>query len=426
MAVCSVCFVRPVKNFTVNTPTHCLLTVNTIICQMSCGLPTHDCMGLTASSSALPINASASRRFVAAFSASPHLFYASWGGQHGLASRLMSAARQHAQFSAVVDIGCNAGDWSRQWLNSGRRVGASATGQAAKAPSLLLCVEALPSIAASTRRRFDAEGLSKRTRVAVVNAALSNVSSGRQPLFGLPSTSKYARLQTGAGLSSSPTERAHMQIGTVETTTLDELLRSWRLMERGGVFVKVDVEGFDAHVLAGGACALRHAAIDALQIEWNRRKLPAAAPPCVTLKRIALFLEGLGYQAYLVGRPYVPLNFGQWHEAYEGRNPRFKCPPFCTGDVVALRRGWSAVEAVEAALTSTGRIAQHQAVRAPKIDAIKMSRRPKSAQDRVESHHGAVVRSTAATDRPRVLSPFVRRPSPRPRTGLHDFSHSSW
>ena len=99
-------------------------------------------------------------------------------------------------------------------------------------------------------RRFDAEGLSKE--LVVVNAALSSVSSGRQPLFGLPSTSKYARLQTGAGPSSSP-RREPTQIGTVETTTLDELLRSWRLMERGGVFVKVDVEGFDAHVLAGGA-----------------------------------------------------------------------------------------------------------------------------------------------------------------------------
>jgi len=81
-----------------------------------------------------------------------------------------------------------------------------------------------------------------------------------------------------------------------------------------------------------------------LQIEWNRRKLRAATPACVTLRRVTLLLEQFGYEAYFVGRPYVPLNFGWWHDAYEAR--ALQCPPRCTGDIVALRRGWAAREAV--------------------------------------------------------------------------------
>ena len=104
------------------------------------------------------------------------------------------------------------------------------------------------------------------------------------------------------------------------------------------------------HVLAGAACALRRGAIDVLQIEWNRRKLRSAAPACVTLKRVALLLERFGLVAYLVGRPYLPLNFGYWHDAYEAAE--LPCPPRCTGDVVGLRQGWAAREAVARELTA--------------------------------------------------------------------------
>ena len=102
------------------------------------------------------------------------------------------------------------------------------------------------------------------------------------------------------------------------------------------------------HVLAGATCALRQGAIDVLQLEWNRRKLRQSVPACVTLRRVALLLERFGYDVYLVGRPYVPLTRGYWHEAYEAA--KLPCPPYCTGDVVALRRGWAAREAVASEL----------------------------------------------------------------------------
>ena len=72
-------------------------------------------------------------------------------------------------------------------------------------------------------------------------------------------------------------------------------------LKQGGIFLKVDTEGFDVHVLAGANCALRSGAIDVIQIEWNRRKLPTAAPQCVSLQRVANTLEDLGYEAFLAG-----------------------------------------------------------------------------------------------------------------------------
>lgn len=186
----------------------------------------------------------------------------------------------------------------------------------------------------------------------MLNVALSNnASTSPLPIYGLPAGSRAARAQTGAGLSRAPSETSHVQVGLVPVRTLDGVLASWGLLQPGGLLVKVDTEGFDVHVLAGGACALRHGAIDVLQIEWNRRKLAAAAPACVSLRRVALLLERYGYDAYLVGRPYVALNFGAWDEAYEGRD--LPCPPRCTGDVVAIRRGWHAREAVVRELVRT-------------------------------------------------------------------------
>ena len=184
----------------------------------------------------------------------------------------------------------------------------------------------------------------------VLNVALSNTSAESRPLFGLPAGARSARSQTGAGLSMQRSETSHVQLGEVPVSTLDHVLRQWRLLDAGRILVKVDVEGFDVHVLAGAACAMRRGAIDVIQIEWNRRKLRHAAPPCVSLRRVAAMLEHFGYEAYLVGRPFVPLNYGYWHETYEAA--RLPCPPYCTGDVVALRREWAAREAVARELTA--------------------------------------------------------------------------
>jgi FkbM family methyltransferase len=267
-------------------------------------------------------------RAAAHFRTRPGDYLPSWGGATGYASKAVSAARRYATFFAIVDVGCNTGTWSRQWLKTSSH-------------PPVLCVEALPSLAAETKRTLS------RTPggagVHVINVALSN-ASGTKTLYGLPKRSKFAGKQTGAGLSRADSEGAHVELGHVEVQTLDRLLRQWRLFERGRLFVKIDTEGFDVHVLAGAACALKRGAIDILQLEWNRRKLRGAAPPCVTLRRVSLMLEAYGLEAYLVGRPYLPLSHGHWVDLYEAK--QLACPPYCTGDVVALRRGMPGHEAI--------------------------------------------------------------------------------
>ena len=270
------------------------------------------------------------------FRARPGDYLPSWGGATGAAGRLITAAKRHADFAAVVDVGCNTGSCSQSWLGKDAGGGRKKTG-------MLLCIEALPSLAQSMRKRWD-NGGADSDLVHVINVALSN-TSGVMQLYGLPaSAGKFARGQTGAGLSRAPSEASHVPLGSVQVQTLDDVLRQWRLLDGGRLFVKVDTEGFDVHVLGGAACALRRGAIDVLQIEWNRRKLASAAPACVSLRRVAWLLEQYDYEAFLVGRPFIPINFGFWDDAYEAR--ALPCPPRCTGDVVALRRGLAAREAI--------------------------------------------------------------------------------
>jgi FkbM family methyltransferase len=219
----------------------------------ACSL-TSDCLGLPSSprtnvSEQLAQHAAQ----VSSFRARPQAFFAHWGGATGLANKLVGAAKRHSAFAAVIDIGCNTGAWSRMWLGRDGGGGSSKTGR-------LLCVEALPALAAALTRNM--RSLPGGNRTSVLNLALSNVS-GAMPLFGLPSSrGEHARTQTGAGLSRVPSEVDHVQLATVQVQTLDSMLLSQSLMDTGRLFVKVDTEGYDVHVLLGAACALQRGAID--------------------------------------------------------------------------------------------------------------------------------------------------------------------
>lgn len=361
--------------------------------------PTSDCLTLppTAVRPSLQSHANASTaHYVRLFRARPGDYLPSWGGATGAADRLIVAAKKHAAFTAVVDVGCNTGTWSRSWLGRDAGGGRTKTG-------MLLCIEALPSLAQSVRKRLDGGGANAEL-VHVINVALSN-QTGEMPLYGLPSSAgKFARAQTGAGLSRTPSEGSHVALGSVQVQTLDHLLRQWRLLDAGRLLVKVDTEGFDVHVLAGAACALRRGAIDVLQIEWNRRKLISAAPPCVSLRRVGLLLELYGYEAFLVGRPFLPINFGFWDEAYEARELR--CPPRCTGDVVALRRGMPAREAIRREL-----LRADARVPARPVGATT----PSSSATRSSSGMlRAVARARSSSRAPVNLAAPVRGAAPRP------------
>ena len=230
----------------------------------SCGLSS-GCLGLpNASRASNAVDESARGRYVALFEARPQDYFAHWGGATGLATKIISVAKRQASFGAVIDIGCNTGDWSRSWLGRDGGGGREKTGK-------LLCIEALPSLAKALKPKLSRFPGGDRTHV--LHMAVSNVS-GVQPIFGLPaSRGKFARTQTGAGLSRAPTEAGQVQLGTVSVQTLDSVLRNWRMMESGRLFVKIDTEGFDVHVLLGAQCALRTGAIDG-------EPVPALPCPC--------------------------------------------------------------------------------------------------------------------------------------------------
>lgn len=74
--------------------------------------------------------------------------------------------------------------------------------------------------------------------------------------------------------------------------------------------VKVDVEGFEAMVLAGASCSLAGQRIDVLQLEWNRRSLQALGTDREPAWRV---LEQHGYR---LARPN--LDGGLMPIAYDG------------------------------------------------------------------------------------------------------------
>ena len=193
--------------------------------------PTSQCLGLPNSSSYTIPSQPDRAKFVAAFRERPSNFLPHWGGATGFASRLMTAARKRATFAAVVDVGCNTGEWSRAWLGRDGSGGRERT-------AMLLCIEALPTLAISVKHRLSRLP-NAAERVHVINVALSNVSAESRPLFGLPSSSKTATTQTGAGLSHQMSEGKHVQLGVVPVQTLDHVLSQWRLLEPGHLFVKV-------------------------------------------------------------------------------------------------------------------------------------------------------------------------------------------
>ena len=132
-----------------------------------------------------------------------------------------------AQSSLIVDVGGN--------------VGVYACIGAARSPSgRVVTFEPVPANLAFLRRNVAANGLD--SRVEIVEAALSD-EPGEAPIF----------LADSIGTHSLSRENAESEREIkVRVTTLDEHLRG-----RSVDLIKIDVEGFDGHVLRGGRELLR-------------------------------------------------------------------------------------------------------------------------------------------------------------------------
>ena len=141
-----------------------------------------DCLGLPNASSAASSSSAQVGDYLTAFHMRPAHFYPHWGGATGFANKLITVTKRHASFAAVLDIGCNTGEWTKSWLGRDGRGGRE---------NIILCVEALPSLVSPVRQKLRRHAGGER--IQVVNVALSNVSGESRPLFGLPASAKSAR-----------------------------------------------------------------------------------------------------------------------------------------------------------------------------------------------------------------------------------------
>jgi hypothetical protein len=97
--------------------------------------------------------------------------------------------------------------------------------------------------------------------------------------------------------------------------TVDALIdrRGWGSVD----FLKIDTEGYDAHVLAGTARALRAHRISVVQFEYNRPWRDAGRTLCGALR----FLQAIDYDVYVL-RPerLEPYDYGVFGEFFSYAN----------------------------------------------------------------------------------------------------------
>lgn len=177
-----------------------------------------------------------------------------------------------------VDVGANVGEWSRQVLH----VAPDATG---------ILVEPGTSALEHLRAAFGQE-----SRVEIVEGAAGE-QAGSAVFYEGP----------GADVRSSLVLRpdsAAAVARTVSVHTLDDLLgaRGWD----GADILKIDAEGYDAHVLAGAARLLERQSIGLVQFEYNMQWAWAGS----TLARALRLLEAAGYRVFAL-RPnsLLPINY---------------------------------------------------------------------------------------------------------------------
>lgn len=132
-----------------------------------------------------------------------------------------------------VDVGANVGSWT---LAAARAVGPQ---------GMVIAVEPVPHMADALRRSARANRLAN---VRVAEVALAE-AGGTRPFSVESGNSGGSRL----GLMDSDAEREFIAI-TVRTTSLDDLAREHGLTRMD--VVKIDVEGFEADVLAGAGGSL--------------------------------------------------------------------------------------------------------------------------------------------------------------------------
>lgn len=203
-------------------------------------------------------------------------------------SKLIASMAPRIEF--FVDVGANVGDWTAELL------------QACSAEPRGLLFE--PGIDAFQRLKTRFES---NRGIKLVNMAVNDFS-GNVEFYEEP----------GAGETSSMSERANLRSSVkrlVDCCRLEDFLDASG--ERKVDFLKVDVEGFDLHVLRGTGEWLQPDRVRAIQFEYNSSWAFAGS----TLFAAKQLLENRGYMMFRLDRRGLHLhNYEQDREFFSYAN----------------------------------------------------------------------------------------------------------
>lgn len=239
-----------------------------------------------------------------------------------------------ANIRTVIDIGCNAGKWTEWALN--------------QFPSAIQvhAYEANPPLATALNKKFESE-----RRVTIHPKAVSNIGGLVLNFYSNSADiNASANLQTGVSLGNGV--RASYMIGKVKTVSIDDdwyfdkLKPLAKVPPRHSVVMKIDTEGADMNVLKGAEALLSSGAVAVIQTEFNPQALYYFHPrQNETLLSFGKFFERHGFDAYLVGKPYIPINNGAYREGYDVPLTKLKSggaflhnSEIGVGDIMAIAR----------------------------------------------------------------------------------------
>lgn len=200
-------------------------------------------------------------------------------------------AHQIAPTAALfVDVGANKGDWSKLFLDLMPEAGKG------------LLFEPSENAAGKLHQAF-----LQSDRVEIVQAAVSDVI-GQMTFYEEAEAGETSSLVSGFSQADATQK-------IVSVTTLDQELgqRQYTAVD----MLKVDVEGYDLHVLRGAHHCLSHQQIGVIQFEYNRPWAFAGS----TLAAAFQYLKSSGYEVFLLRPDCLQVfDYKRYEEYFEYSN----------------------------------------------------------------------------------------------------------
>lgn len=188
------------------------------------------------------------------------------GGGTGEHAFMLQVAPHMRRF---VDVGANIGKWSQRFLT-------------ASPEARGLALEPSPSAWVELQKRFAAD-----QRITMLPIAAAD-KKGMAIFFAEAGAGETSSLKTPSA-NAAPTHPVEVQ-----TDTLDNILRDheWD----GADYVKIDVEGFDLHVIRGMEGCLKRQAVRVVQFEYTHGWSEVGS----TLGEALFRLGHFGYRVFLL------------------------------------------------------------------------------------------------------------------------------